>query len=46
VVAVVNSKIADAAADTALMAAVNSATVAELLLVYPEFLVAFIARIS
>jgi hypothetical protein len=46
VVAAVSSEIADAAAETALMAAVNSATVAELLLVLPEFLAAFIARIS
>ncbi len=46
VVAGVSSEIADAAAETALTAVVNFATVAELLLVFPEFLAAFIARIS
>jgi hypothetical protein len=46
VVAAVSSEIADAAAKTALMAVVNSTTVAELLLVLLEFLAAFIARIS
>jgi hypothetical protein len=44
VVAAVSSEIVHAAAETVLMAVVNSATVAELLLVFPEFLVAFIAR--
>ncbi len=46
VVAAVSSEIADAAAETAFMAVVNSATVAEILLVFPEFLAAFIAHIS
>ena len=46
VVAAVSSEKANAAAETVLTAVVNSATVAELLLVFPEFLAAFIARIS
>jgi hypothetical protein len=46
VVAAVSSEIAKAAAETVLTAVVNSATVAELLLVFPGFLVAFVACIS
>jgi hypothetical protein len=46
VVAAVSSEIAYAAAETALTAVVNSATVAELLLVFAGLLVAFAARIS
>ncbi len=46
VVAAVSLEIANAAVETVLTAVVNSATVAELLLVFPEFLVAFVACIS
>jgi hypothetical protein len=46
VVAAVSSEIADAAAETVLTAVVNSAAVAELLLVLQEFLAAFLACIS
>ncbi len=46
VVTAVSSEIAYAAAETALTAVVNSATVAEVLLVCPQFLAAFLASIS